>query len=238
MTKTIEVDCRENADDLLAVLTERYEFDIIVKQLKIGDYLIHPDTLVERKTTKDFAVSIIDGRLFNQAYRLTELAENSIIIIEGESFAEAGLPIHSVKGALISLAQTYRVPVLRTRNYEDTAWHFNQLSLQRDRIGSGRGAKRGYKPKRLDNQKKAVLKSLPGIGEKTAVALLEKFGGVADVFAAKRDELLAVPGIGHKTVDKIKDILKEEHERYNGCGISSRLGMDADGGGREYVCGQ
>jgi len=212
--KVIEVDCRENVDDLLGVLKERYDFDIVVKQLKIGDYLIHPDTLVERKTTRDFAVSILDGRLFNQAYKLAEQTEYPIIIIEGESFADAGLPIHNIKGALISLAQTFRIPFLRTRNHEDTAWHFNQLQLQRDRIGSNRGVRRSYKPKRLENQKKAVLKILPGIGEKTASVLLKRFGSVADVVAARKEELLAIPGIGEKTLAKINSVLRDEHDFY------------------------
>ncbi len=127
---------------------------------------------------------------------------------------DAGLPIHCVKGALISLAQTFRIPVLRTRNPEDTAWHFNQLFLQRDRIGSNRGARKAYRPKRLDNQKKAVLKSIPGIGDKAATALLEKFESVADVFAAKTDDLLSVHGIGRKTAAKIREIVREDHSPY------------------------
>jgi len=214
-SKTIEADCRENAAELLQVLKNRYGFEIEVKQLKIGDYLIHPDTLVERKTTRDFAVSILDGRLFNQAYKLAEQTEYPIIIIEGESFADAGLPIHNIKGALISLAQTFRIPFLRTKNHEDTAWHFNQLHLQRDRIGSNRGVRRSYKPKRIENQKKAVLKTLPGIGEKIAHALLEKFGSVSDVVSARKEELLAVPGIGPKTLARINSVLKDEHDLYS-----------------------
>lgn len=214
MIKTIEADCRENADELLGLLRERHEFDVVVKQLKIGDYFIPPDTVIERKTTKDFAVSILDGRLFDQAYRLAEYVDSSIIIVEGESFAGAGLPINCVKGALISLAQTFRIPVLRTRNAEDTAWHFNQLYLQRDRIGVNRGVRKNYKPKRLDNQKKAVLKAIPGIGDKTATALLEKFESVSDVLTAKTDDLLSVPGIGRKTAAKIREIVREEHSPY------------------------
>ena len=109
--KRIIADCRENAEELIGLLESRYGFDIVEKQLSLGDYFIAPDTIVERKTVADFAISIIDGRLFRQAYLLAECAENPLIIIEGETFDGLNVPINAIKGALISLAQSFRLPV-------------------------------------------------------------------------------------------------------------------------------
>ena len=116
MAKTIIVDHREHADTLLHTLEMEYDFEISVTTLKYGDYFIEPDITIERKTTKDFIASILDGRLFNQAYRLSEFTKRPIIIIEGSSFTnlDINFSLDSIKGALITLAQTYHIPVLRT----------------------------------------------------------------------------------------------------------------------------
>ncbi len=217
--KVIRVDCRENAADLLRSLEDKYGFGIKTEQLKLGDYLIPPDTVVERKTVADFAVSILDGRLFDQAFRLAEHTENPIMIVEGESFENLNLSLACIKGALITLAQTFRLPVLRTRNQEDTAWYISQLARQRERIGRNKGVRRGYKPKKIEIQKEHILSSLPGIGAKSAKALLEEFGSVSNVMKASEKEIMKVPGIGKKTAEKIQSVIRDSAEEYGRIGI-------------------
>lgn len=215
--KTIEIDHRENTDQLVSLLENTFGFQVSIKQLRFGDYLIPPDTVIERKTTRDFLVSILDGRLFQQAYRLAELAERPIIIIEGNSFTdrnEIGISLAAIKGAFISLAQTFHLPVLRTQNEADTAWHINQLFEQRQRIGVNRGSLHAYSTKRLEIQKSRVLRAIPGIGPKMAKCLLEKFGSVSNVIKASTKDLLKVPGVGKKTVDKIQHVIKENIAEY------------------------
>jgi len=48
---------------------------ITVKNLKVGDYIINDEIVIERKTTQDFAQSIIDGRLFKQAKNMKKTYE-------------------------------------------------------------------------------------------------------------------------------------------------------------------
>ena len=129
MDPKITVDHREHAQELITELRARYGFSIELKQLKLGDYYIPPDTIVERKTVHDFGVSILDGRLFQQAYRLVEHANNAILLIEGSSFnlAKPHIKIASIKGAMITLAQTFRLPVLRSKDVADSAWYLYHL---------------------------------------------------------------------------------------------------------------
>lgn len=213
MTKTINVDFREKTEALVNLLKSSYGFEININALKHGDYFIHPDTIVERKTTYDFLVSIIDGRLFNQAYRLAENCEHPIIIIEGKTFFDEGYPVVSqeaIKGALITIAQTFHIPVLRTTSEPDTAWHINQLYEHHQRIGENPGPLLSHKVKRIATQKIHILRALPGIGAKSAKTLLYHFGGIKNVVNASEKELLEVPGIGKKTVRKIQNVLKEK----------------------------
>ena len=78
---TIAVDHRENADELVAEL-RRAGCSVVFEQLRFGDYRIQPDTIVERKTVDDFCLSIIDGRLFRQAYLLAAHVHRPIILVE------------------------------------------------------------------------------------------------------------------------------------------------------------
>jgi Fanconi anemia group M protein len=212
--KRIIADCRENAEELIGLLESRYGFDIVEKQLSLGDYFIAPDTIVERKTVADFAISIIDGRLFRQAYLLAECAENPLIIIEGETFDGLNVPINAIKGALISLAQSFRLPVLRTKNQKDSAWYINQLDMQRQRIGKNKGSLHLYNPKKIDTQKQYVLRAFPGIGPKLAKSLIDHFGTIRAIVNADEKEIAMAPGIGKAKASKISSILREESAKY------------------------
>jgi ERCC4-type nuclease len=54
----------------------------------------------ERKTLKDFARSIVDGRLFRQAIRLANSKYKSVLILEG-----TGKELQSVEGIGESIAE-------------------------------------------------------------------------------------------------------------------------------------
>ena len=56
----------------------------------------------------------------------------------------------------------------------------------------------------LEKQQLSVLCSLPGIGEKFAVRLLEKFGTPLNVFTGTSAELAKVEGLGEVRAKKIK----------------------------------
>ncbi|MDR4509048.1 MAG: hypothetical protein MRJ65_12595 [Candidatus Brocadiaceae bacterium] len=66
--------------------------DVIVRErrLSMGNYVVNKCIIAERKTTKDFVLSIIDGRLFTQASRLKKYAEIPLMIIEGANLYSTG----------------------------------------------------------------------------------------------------------------------------------------------------
>jgi Fanconi anemia group M protein len=62
------IDYREKLSGLQELLAPH--FTIAVKKISYGDYLINDRITVERKTARDFLISIIDLRLFKQAVSL------------------------------------------------------------------------------------------------------------------------------------------------------------------------
>ncbi|MDQ3970584.1 MAG: heavy metal resistance protein CzcA, partial [Thermoproteota archaeon] len=61
--------------------------------LKVGDYIVSPDTAIERKTIHDLISSIYDGRLFVQCSELAQYYSKPIVIIEGNIIELLKVPI-------------------------------------------------------------------------------------------------------------------------------------------------
>ena len=82
-----------------------------------GSFIKHSRLVFERKTIRDFALSIIDGRLFKQATRLSASDYESVLILEGtgKDLAETGLKREAIQGALISISLILGIPVLKLR---------------------------------------------------------------------------------------------------------------------------
>ena len=75
---SIQVDHPERESLLLELLRQSEDFDVRLARLRVGDYLINDQVLIERKTIVDFAASLVDGRLFPQAARLARDGRRSL----------------------------------------------------------------------------------------------------------------------------------------------------------------
>ena len=60
----IIADDRECKSEVINSLLQIEDVEVSISRLSMGDYKIDNRLIVERKTLKDFAVSIIDGRFF------------------------------------------------------------------------------------------------------------------------------------------------------------------------------
>ena len=208
MSLKIVLDDRERAELLKASLGS-YGFEIEVRRLDVGDYLLPGGTAIERKTIDDFCLSVIDGRLFSQAHAMSLRVESPFILIEGAGFAgrSVQISIEAVKGALITLAQTFRIPVLRSRDEQDSAWHIRQLALQREMMGTHPGPVPKGHGRITSRRKELVLRTFPGVGPAMAKKLLDTFGSIGNIALASTHELRKIKGLGPKTARKINNIL-------------------------------
>ncbi|WP_299080487.1 ERCC4 domain-containing protein [uncultured Paraglaciecola sp.] len=80
----IQADDRESTSGILGLLQDHPQVALEIKRMAYGDYLINNWLIVERKQVKDLLVSIIDGRLFQQANRMCQSPYQSLLIIEGQ----------------------------------------------------------------------------------------------------------------------------------------------------------
>ena len=204
----LEADYRERGSRLLQLARDCDEFDLHIQNLRAGDYIVNDRIVLERKTHADFALSIIDGRLFHQAAELTRLRQRPLILVEGPKPAE--MPrIHSnaLKGAVLALAVAWRVPVIFTRGPDESLLVLNILAQQSQAVGKSLPARNGSRPAGQNARRLFVLQGLPGVGPKLARALLAHFHSVEAVIRADEIELAKVEGCGAKKAALIRKTL-------------------------------
>lgn len=210
-------------EDILIVIDERERksgipkllqaigVNVEVKTLPIGDYIVSHETVVERKSIHDFMSSVFDGRLFDQCNRLKDNFQFPIILLEGnvdeiESMAENPLVFY---GALSTIAVDFKIPVIPTPNAAHTAKLLVSLSSRKKSI-KGPLLKKIKKSNDIQKQQLIVLCSLPGIGEKTAIRMLEKFGTPLKALSSSTKDLAKIQGLGESRAKKIKKMLQEK----------------------------
>lgn len=207
-------------DDLRMVIDERERKSGIPDLLKqigvkvemmnlpVGDYIVAPETIVERKSISDFISSVFDGRLFDQCNRLKEHFEHPCIIIEGnvdeiDTITENPLVFY---GAMSSVVLDFKIPVIPTPTASHTAKLLVSMCARQGTI-KGPFLKKIRKSGDLKQQQLSILCSLPGVGEKLATRMLEKFGSTSNSLNASYVELSKISGMGEARAQKIRKIL-------------------------------
>jgi len=212
---SIVVDDREAAAGVVPMLEGRDGVSIEITSLPAGDYRINGRIFVERKTTRDFIECIISGRLFRQASFLRAHTGMAFMIVEGDDLFRTGLKMNprAVRGAVVSLALSWRVPVLFARDREETVDLLLLSAFQDLEFMSEYGGRLDRKPKKPDRLKMYVLQGLPGVGRNRAEKLLRHFGSVESVICAGEEALREVEGIGRARASRIRRVAAEKVEK-------------------------
>ena len=204
----IIVDYREKNSLVASTLVE-LGFEIQFQELKVADYLVN-NIAIERKTVSDFINSIINKRITRQMQELQQY-EDKLLIIEGideqELYSDDNTRINSnaIRGFLLSVILKHRIPVILTKNYEDTAKYLSVLARKKEKESSLNVTKKSLnKTERLQ----FILESFPGIGPKTAKKLLSHFGTIKNIANASAEELKGVIG---KKADIFKGLVDEKY---------------------------
>jgi len=202
--------------------------------LKVGDYIVSPNTAVERKTTNDLISSIYDGRLFVQCGNLVQHYTKSVVVIEGdiaELAFDPGKTENNLQNkkhaerlalaydALATVALEFRMPIIHTNSPERTAQLLAALVSKSMREGKATGPllRKIRKTNPLNVQQLSILSSVPGIGDKLAIRMLGKFGTPQKALSAPASELAKIPGFGTARAERMRRTLdmpsKENNER-------------------------
>ena len=204
----IIVDEREKKSGIPKLL-KAIGLNIEVKTLEVGDYIVAPETVVERKSIKDLLSSVFDGRLFDQCARLKENFEHPVVLMEGnvdeiDEIVDNPLIFY---GAVSAVVLDFKIPIIPTPSAMHTAKLLVSM-CSRKKHPVGPYLKKIKKSTNLQKQQLSTLCSLPGIGDKLAVRTLEKFGTPLNAFNATLADLAKVEGLGRARAKKIRDMLE------------------------------
>jgi len=204
----LHVDVAEGDAALLDLARQSGTFDVCVSKLPVGDYLIDDAVLVERKTHADFATSLADGRLFRQAASLACSPHRPVVLIEGPRPPRMpDVHPHALKGAILSLAVMWRLPVIYARDPEDSL-RILQFLAQQARRHQLLLRRYDRKPKRLSSRKLYLLQGLPGVGPALAGRLLLGLGSIERVIAADEATLTGIRGLGPRKAARIRELVR------------------------------
>lgn len=214
-TPDLKIDYREQRSGIIAELEKiggKFTYKMVA--LPVGDYNIADKIIIERKTIHDFLVSIKDGRIFRQAYRIAQSGMNGVIIIEGDELqANLGnLSPKAYQGVLIHLSVLIGIPVMHTLDIQATASLLQSIIHQCDHEKLPHKNYNTFKSKsiRLNNKQKQklnLLLNIPGIGCKKGLLLLEAFNTIEKLVQSSPSELMKVKGIGRKLSTVLFQIL-------------------------------
>ncbi|MEM2926668.1 MAG: ERCC4 domain-containing protein [Candidatus Bathyarchaeia archaeon] len=190
------------------------------RKLEVADYIISREVAVERKEAEDFLRSLFDGRLFDQAGRLSQSYRIPIIIMEGDaiSIVQQLKNRRSLWGAQVTLSLKYGIRFFQTSDSIETAELLHSLARHEGKRGPSRPLVSIRKPKgsaEISKAQLAVVACLPGIGPKLADGCLRRLKTVKSVFSATAAQLAMVPGLGRKRAERIVTFLNHPYEPPN-----------------------
>jgi DNA excision repair protein ERCC-4 len=190
-------------------------------QLKVGDYIVSPETAVERKTVRDLVSSIYDGRLFVQCSDLVKHYQKPLIVVQGNIAELTEIPEDAENDkrlaermplaydALATVATEFRIPIIHTPSADQTAQLL--VTLVNKSLREGRAAGPLLRKIKKENpiyiQQLSVLSSVPGVGDKLAARMLEKFHTPKRALNASAAELATIPGFGLARAERVRKIL-------------------------------
>ena len=203
----IFVDYREK-NSMVASELIHLGFEVEFLELKVGDYLIN-NIAIERKTVSDFISSMINKHLAKQLEELQQY-ENKLLLVEGleehELYSDnsEGMNANAVRGFLLSILLKHKIPIIFTKNAEDTAKFIDVLARKKETESSLNATKKSFNKK---EQMQFIIEGFPGVGPKTAKKLLSRFGTMKNIFSASQEEL-------EKEIGKKAEIFKLIGEKY------------------------
>jgi ERCC4-type nuclease len=178
-------------------------------RLATGDYFMHTSDFkrvgVERKAVQDLMASLGD-RLAKQLTAMLDYYDYSVLMIEGslkningQMFTARGLE-HWSWDAVWNFLQTWQmrgVTIQLSADEGQTVHRVaNLFAYFQQPVHTG-----GYTHRQVGDAR--ILAFPSGVGEKTALSILGKFGSLRAVANAKIDELLQCEGVGPKRAEAI-----------------------------------
>ncbi|KAJ1800023.1 DNA repair protein RAD16 [Coemansia sp. RSA 2399] len=217
----VVVDVREFRSPLPSLL-HAAGYEVVPRTIDIGDYVLHDELVVERKSLPDLVGSLRSGRLYNQAAAMTKHYRHAALLVEFEvntSFslqAIGGIAQNVSLGAIHSqlaiLALAFpRLRILWSSSPYETVNIFAELKRDAEEpdvdraVAMGQGDQSVERESMYNSNPIALLQSLPGVTTKNYQLLARKYGSIRELCGATRADLNA--DIGEEAAGKLHDFI-------------------------------
>lgn len=205
---------------IVEILTE-VGVDIRYVALRRGEFVLADRYGIKYYTADAFLQTIKGRTIYREVLELQREYADPVIIVEGrDPFHDDAVATAAVQGALLFMSVLNRIPVLVTRDYEETAQLIFMLAAQADMnidwkmVAAAKASQpetpaTPATPEINDNgdPRKTIIALLPDVGPALADHLLAHFGSLSRLFAADLAELRKVSGVGPKRAGKIHAFL-------------------------------
>ncbi|HID41173.1 MAG TPA: hypothetical protein EYP33_03345 [Pyrodictium sp.] len=212
----VVVDSREAAKnkDIVEEL-KRKGLRVAMQALEAGDYYLlardlRKALLVERKTVTDFANSVRDNRIWDQAQLLREAAQKEgvrpVIVLEGWLGViekRTKWNIAALLRILDELVLDWGIPVIPTHNKKATAAWIAAKARSLGKTEEKRILRLRVEKKPLTLNERILYVAEGLAGPTLARRLLERFKTLRRIANASIQELMSVEGIGEKRAKEI-----------------------------------
>jgi len=199
------------------------KFDWSQEKLPTGDYVYPGESVaIERKEASDFASSLTDGRLSEQADRMCDEFDYQYLILEGSPYdlEYSNVREASLMGMMSSLAVKRGIPVLFTETRDQTLWLVNRIFERHvdGEAGEGGTHVKTFDAGEVDDLELAMLMQIAGVTESKANEIVDTYGGFHRLSGRAhepkqfKNDLMRIDGVGEKTASKIVNLFLSERE--------------------------
>jgi ERCC4-type nuclease len=150
----------------------------------------------------DFELYSDDNEGINSSVISPEAIRNYPSEFRGKSKKTRGFSSNAIRGFLLSILLKHKIPVIFSKNSEDTAKFINVLSKKKEKEINLNAKKKTLSKK---EQLQFIIEGFPGVGPKKARKLLEKFGNIQNIILAPTEELEKVLGKQAKIIREIME---------------------------------
>ncbi|GFR17945.1 DNA repair endonuclease XPF [Trichonephila clavata] len=199
------VDMREFRSELPSLIHRR-GIEVIPVTLEVGDYVLTPDMVVERKSVSDLIGSLNSGRLYTQAQSMCRLYKKPILLIEfdqnkafslqGKYYFNSSASSQNVTSKLILLTTHFPdLRILWCPSPYATAEMFELLKLKRDQpdektavLLKSEGNEGELSASKFNTVGYDFISKLPGVNSKNMWPILRKANSLADLINYTEEE--------------------------------------------------
>jgi ERCC4-type nuclease len=192
--------------------------EIEFKHLVLADYIISEEIAVERKTIDDFVSSMINKRIILQLNDMKKNFKRPLLLIEGTEEQDLYRPArhpnmneNAIKGMLLSIMADFQIPIIFSKNYEDSASYLYLLAKREERGKKEFSFKIKRKAFNMKEQQQMIVEGFPGIGPSLSKNILKHFKTIPVFANATIEELEKVPKLGKKKAVSIKALLDKNY---------------------------